>query len=108
LQGAPPEDGLDISSLPETFLTEIRRTTFGFIFQQFNLIRGISVLENILLPTYPTGENHASSRKRGVELLEMFDMGRHAASKVDVLSGGEMQRVAITRALINNPLIIVA
>jgi len=101
-------DSFDTSSLPERFLTEIRRRTFGFIFQQFNLIKGISALENILLPAYPTGENHASSRKRGMELLEMFCMERHATSKVDWLSGGELQRVAIARALINNPSILVA
>jgi len=45
-------------------LTEIRRVTFGFIFQQFNLVRGISVLENIMLPAYPTGESHAAFRER--------------------------------------------
>lgn len=98
----------DITSLPERFLTEIRRTTFGFIFQQFNLIKGISVLENILLPAYPTGESHATFKKRGEELLELFGMKRHAASRTDWLSGGEQQRVAIARALINNPSIIVA
>ena len=47
----------EITSLPERFLTEIRRKTFGFIFQQFNLIKGITVLENIMLPAYPTGES---------------------------------------------------
>jgi putative ABC transport system ATP-binding protein len=102
------DDSFDVSSLPERFLTEIRRSTFGFIFQHFNLIKGISVLENILLPAYPTGENHTSSRKRAMELLELFDMQRHAASRVDLLSGGELQRVAIARALINNPSILVA
>lgn len=102
------DDAFDVTSLPERFLTEVRRCTFGFIFQQFNLIKGISVLENILLPAYPTGESHASSSKRGIELLEMFNMGRHASSPVDWLSGGEQQRVAIARALINNPSILVA
>jgi putative ABC transport system ATP-binding protein len=102
------DDSFDVTSLPERFLTEIRRSTFGFIFQQFNLIKGISVLENILLPAYPTGENHSSSRKRAMELLDTFDMARHATSRVDWLSGGEMQRVAIARALINNPSILIA
>src|SRR6185369_1095931 len=108
LQGAPPEDGLDISSLPERFLTEIRRTTFGFIFQQFNLVRGISVLENIMLPAYPTGENYAAFHGRALALLDLFAISRHAASRVELLSGGELQRVAIARALINNPSIIIA
>ena len=106
----PPERGeaLEVTSLPERFLTEIRRSTFGFIFQQFNLIKGISVLENVLLPTYPTGEDHAAAKRRGLELLELFAMERHASAKVDWLSGGEMQRVAIARALINRPAILVA
>ncbi|GAM10074.1 putative ABC transporter ATP-binding protein [Geobacter sp. OR-1] len=98
----------EITSLPERFLNEIRRSTFGFIFQQFNLIKGISVLENIMLPAYPTGENHTALHQRGMGLLERFDIKRHAPSKVEWLSGGELQRVAIARALINNPSILVA
>ena len=99
---------LDITSLPERFLTEIRRTTFGFIFQQFNLVKGISALENIMLPAYPTGESQAAFRQRALELMELFSVARHAASPVEWLSGGAMQRVAIARALINNPAIIIA
>lgn len=99
---------LDITSLPERFLTEIRRTTFGFIFQQFNLVKGISALENIMLPAYPTGESQATFRQRALELMELFSVSRHTASPVDWLSGGELQRVAIARALINNPTIIIA
>lgn len=102
------KDSFDVSSLPERFLTEIRRSTFGFIFQQFNLIKGISVLENIMLPAYPTGDDHNLSRKRALDLLELFGMTRHASSRVDWLSGGELQRVAIARALINNPLVLMA
>lgn len=106
----PPDatEGFEISSLPERFLTEIRRTTFGFIFQQFNLVRGISALENIMLPAYPTGEKQAVFRQRALELMERFDLARHAVSPVDWLSGGELQRIAIARALINNPLVIIA
>jgi putative ABC transport system ATP-binding protein len=100
--------GLDITSLPERFLTEIRRATFGFIFQQFNLVKGISALENIMLPAYPTGESQAVFRTRALELMELFSVSRHAASPVDWLSGGELQRVAIARAMINNPTIIIA
>ena len=58
-------DGREITSLPERFLTEIRRRTFGFIFQQFHLIRGISALENVMLPAYTTGERHAASERAG-------------------------------------------
>jgi putative ABC transport system ATP-binding protein len=101
-------ESLDISSLPERFLTEIRRSNFGFIFQQFNLIRGISVIENIMLPAYPTGESYQVFRARAVSLMEHFGIGRHVNSKVEWLSGGEMQRVAIARALINGPELILA
>lgn len=108
IRGMGEADEVEITSLPERFLTGIRRSAFGFIFQHFNLVRGITVLENIMLPAYPTGEGQAAVRKRGVKLLEMFDISRHAASRVDLLSGGEIQRVAIARALINNPEVIIA
>ncbi|MDZ4183515.1 MAG: ABC transporter ATP-binding protein [Desulfuromonadales bacterium] len=101
-------DTLEITSLPERFLTEIRRSTFGFIFQHFNLVKGLTVLENVLLPAYPLGENFTILRQRGMDLLGMFNITRHAAAPVDRLSGGEMQRVAIARALINNPAVIIA
>lgn len=99
---------VEITSLPERFLNDIRRSTFGFIFQQFNLIKGISVLENVMLPAYPTGENRNDFRARARELLEVFGIARHAGQRVELLSGGELQRVAIARALINNPAIIIA
>jgi len=101
-------EGVEITSLPERFLTGIRRSAFGFIFQHFNLVRGITVLENVMLPAYPTGEPHDAVRKRALQLLEMFDISRHAPARVDLLSGGEIQRVAIARALINNPSVIIA
>ena len=110
-QGLPvPEaDGaLEITSLPERFLTEIRRATFGFIFQHFNLIKGVSTLENVMLPAYPLGGDPAALRRRAGELLERFGLSRHAREPIDRLSGGEMQRVAIARALINDPAVIIA
>jgi putative ABC transport system ATP-binding protein len=98
----------EITSLPERFLTEVRRKVFGFIFQQFNLVRGISVLENVMLPAYPLGEGYGSLRKRAMGLLDLFGMTNKAPSKVEWLSGGEAQRVAIARALINDPPVIIA
>ncbi|MEI9476042.1 MAG: ABC transporter ATP-binding protein [Deltaproteobacteria bacterium] len=98
----------EITSLPERFLTEIRRRTFGFIFQQFNLVKGITALENAMLPAYPLGETHASLRKRAMRLFDLFGISQKAESKVEWLSGGEAQRVTIVRALINNPSIIIA
>ena len=97
-----------MTSLPERFLTEIRRRTFGFIFQQFNLVKGITVLENVMLPAYPLGEKHGVVKKRALALLEMFGLGERAAAKVEWLSGGEAQRVAIARALMNDPPVIIA
>ncbi len=98
----------EITSLPERFLTEIRRRTFGFVFQQFHLVKGISALENAMLPAYPLGEKYASIKRRGLELFELFDIGPKANAKVEWLSGGEAQRVAIVRALMNDPSVIIA
>jgi putative ABC transport system ATP-binding protein len=101
-------EGREITSLPERFLTEIRRTTFGFIFQQFNLVKGISALENVMLPAYPLGERHASLKARALDLLDLFGIKPRAGSRAEWLSGGEAQRTAIARALINNPRVIIA
>ena len=98
----------EITSLPERFLTEIRRKTFGFIFQQPNLIKGITALENALLPAFPLGESYASIKKRGLRLFELLQIASKAHSKVEWLSGGEAQRVTIARAMINNPAILIA
>jgi putative ABC transport system ATP-binding protein len=98
----------EITSLPERFLTEIRRETFGFMFQQFNLIKGMTALENVMIPAYPTGEKHSLLKKRAMDLLGLFDLSPKASSKVEWLSGGEAQRVVIARAMINRPAIIIA
>lgn len=101
-------NGEDISGLPERFLTEIRRRTFGFIFQQFNLIRGLSAVENIILPGFPGGTPRARLLERAETLLADLQLGHRRDAKVEWLSGGEQQRVAICRALINDPAILVA
>lgn len=98
----------EITSLPERFLTEIRRNTFGIIFQQFNLIKGLTALENVMLPAYPKGEKHAVVKRRTMDLLALLNLAGKAQARVEWLSGGEAQRVAIARALINNPAIIIA
>ena len=101
-------DGKEITSLPERFLTSIRRKTFGFVFQQFHLIRGITAIENVMLAAYPTGEARQEIRARALELLDLLDIRQKAESKVQWLSGGEAQRVAIARALVNGPEVLIA
>ena len=101
-------EGREITSLPERFLTDIRRKTFGFIFQQFNLVSGISVIENVMLPAYTMGEPFATLKQQALGLLELFNLAHKAAAKVEWLSGGEAQRTAIARALINRPEVIIA
>lgn len=98
----------EITSLPERFLTDIRRRMFGFIFQHYNLIKGITALENVMLPAYPNGERHADLKRRALGLFELFNISHKTAARVEWLSGGEAQRVTIARALINDPQIIIA
>lgn len=100
--------GEDVSGLPERFLTEIRRRSFGFVFQQFNLIRGLSALENIILPAFPTGRPRAQLVDAAMEILARLQLTARAEARVEWLSGGEQQRVAIARALINDPQVIIA
>jgi putative ABC transport system ATP-binding protein len=100
--------GRDISGLPERFLTGIRRQTFGFIFQQFNLIKGLSALENVMLPAYPLGGDWRALKEKAQRLLDELRLAPRRDARVEWLSGGEQQRVAIARALINDPQIIIA
>ena len=101
-------DGRLISNLPERFMTEVRRATFGFIFQRFNLIRGLTVLENVMLPAYPLAPEPRELRDRALALLRQFRLAERAHNQAEWLSGGEAQRTAICRALINSPRILIA
>lgn len=101
-------EGRLLSNLPERFLTEVRRHTFGFVFQQFNLIRGLTVLENVMLPAYPLGRPYRELVNAAQKLLDRFGLGAKAASKVEWLSGGEAQRTALARALMNDPAVLIA
>ncbi|MBF0466909.1 MAG: ABC transporter ATP-binding protein [Nitrospirae bacterium] len=100
--------GKDVAKLPEHFLTGIRRSTFGFIFQHFNLLKGISVKENVMLPLYPTSVPIKEMRDRTGAILESLNMYNKRNYSVEKLSGGEKQRVSIARALVNDPEIILA
>jgi len=99
---------LEITSLPERFLSDLRRNRFGFIFQDYHLIRGLTVLENVMLPAYPLGPVYKNLKNRALTLLEKVQLEDKARSPVEWLSGGEQQRAAIARALINNPETIIA
>lgn len=101
-------DGKDVAKLPERFLAKIRRDCFGFVFQQFNLLRDLSVFDNILLPLYPSELTTAAMQARAEAVLEQLGIANKCRMKIGQLSGGEQQRVAIARALINQPEIIIA
>ena len=101
-------DGELVSGLPERFLTEVRRRTFGFVFQRFNLVRGLSALDNVMLPAFPLGVPHARLKAKAFALLDHFGVAERAGLAVESLSGGEAQRVAIARALINDPAVVIA
>jgi putative ABC transport system ATP-binding protein len=98
----------EITSLPERFTAEIRRKTFGFIFQNYNLIKGLSVLENTMIPAFPDGRPYQKLQQRAMDLLQKLAINSKAKQKVEHLSGGEQQRTAIARALINDPLYVIA
>lgn len=107
-QGSVFIAGKNVVKLPERFLTEVRRKRFGFIFQQFNLIRELSVLENVLLPLYPLDMRMGVMKEKSLPILEKLKILDKKNLKVKKLSGGEQQRVAIARALINEPEVIIA
>jgi putative ABC transport system ATP-binding protein len=101
-------NGRDLTILSERERTLFRRNNIGFIFQFFNLIPTLTVLENILLPAELAGKNRAEGRRSAFNLLSEVGLSERADTFPDRLSGGEQQRVAIARALINDPAIILA
>lgn len=98
-------DKTDITKLSIKFASKFRRKNLGIIFQNFNLIPTLNVLDNVLLPTLP---DKSGSIKKAKELLDKFHLIDKEKVLVKSLSGGEQQRVAIIRALINDPKIILA
>jgi putative ABC transport system ATP-binding protein len=100
--------GKQLSRMPDRFLTLHRRATIGFIFQHFNVLPDLTVLENITLPLMPLGVAPRERRQRAERLMAMLGIDPRAAFPARQISGGEVQRVAIARALINDPPIILA
>jgi len=100
--------GRDSSRMDEEEASRIRLNHIGFVFQFFNLIPSLTVLENIELPMALAGVDKDSRRKRAIGLLERFELERLADRFPNQLSGGEQQRIAVLRALANNPDIILA
>ena len=98
----------DLNKTSDSELTHFRRQVVGMIFQSFNLLPTLNVLENICLPALLAGKSIADSRPKAMELLEWLGLDARLNHLPAQLSGGEMQRTAIARALINDPAIILA
>lgn len=99
-------DGQDVSSLNDNELAVIRNTKLGFVFQSYNLLPKMTALENVELPMVYAGRGHR--KQSAQEALESVGIGKRARHRPTEMSGGEQQRVAIARSLINNPRIILA
>ncbi|MBN1795634.1 MAG: ABC transporter ATP-binding protein [Sedimentisphaerales bacterium] len=100
--------GSDVSSMDDAELSQIRGQRIGFIFQSYNLIAQLNVIENIELPMFYQGFSRSESMTRAKELAEMVGLGDRLGHRPTELSGGQQQRVAIARALSNDPVIILA
>jgi len=107
-EGTIALDGLELSSLSENRLPDIRLRNFGFIFQDFNLLSALSVQDNVALAAELTGVSHKAAREKAAMLLTELGLGPRLHFSSEKLSGGQKQRVAIARALINEPSLILA
>ncbi|HEY2399250.1 MAG TPA: ABC transporter ATP-binding protein [Steroidobacteraceae bacterium] len=101
-------DGLDVTALSEPHLTLFRRRHIGFVYQFFNLVPTLDVEENVRLVLELNGVRGAEARKRSAGMLHEVGLGSRLHSLVDTLSGGEQQRVAVARALVHRPSVLLA
>lgn len=101
-------DGVDVSRANENLLSEMRNTRIGFVFQAFNLLSKLTVIENVELPLLYAGISGRERRKRALAAIERVGLGERGKNTPLQLSGGQMQRVAIARALVNDPRIVFA
>jgi putative ABC transport system ATP-binding protein len=101
-------EGVDTGKLHDAQLSRLRNRTVGFVFQAFNLIAGLSVIENVELPLLYAGVGGRRRRELTLRALDRVDMRHRAEHRAELLSGGEQQRAAIARALVNDPRVILA
>lgn len=101
-------DGVDVRKLSQKKLADFRNKHIGFVFQFHQLLPEFTALENIMIPAFIAGMSKNAARKRATELLEFMGLSDRAGHKPNELSGGEKQRVAVARALVNNPSVILA
>lgn len=107
-QGVVEIDGIRASELGDKSLSEFRNSKIGFVFQFHHLLPEFTALENICIPAFIKGISRKEAEKRARELLAFLDLTNRAEHKPSEMSGGEQQRIAIARALINNPAVILA
>lgn len=101
-------DGIDVGKLGSRELSRFRNRNIGFVFQSHQLLNEFTALENIMIPAYISKADSSETRRRAEELLEFVGLSQRSGHKPLEMSGGEQQRVAVARALINNPTIIFA
>lgn len=101
-------DGIDVSSLSTRKLSDFRNQHIGFVFQFHQLLPEFTALENIIIPAYIAGKSNSEAKQRALELLAFMGLSDRAHHKPAELSGGEKQRVAVARALVNKPAVILA
>ncbi|MBR5196852.1 MAG: ABC transporter ATP-binding protein [Alistipes sp.] len=101
-------DGVSLSTLSDSALSEFRNRRIGFIFQSYHLLAEFTALENVMMPMLIAGAGRKDAEMRARKLLDMVAMSHRTEHKPHSLSGGEQQRVAIARALINDPAIVLA
>jgi putative ABC transport system ATP-binding protein len=107
-EGSIELDGRDIGSLREPERTRFRRKNIGFVYQFFNLVPTLDVEENVRLALELNGVRAAEARRRSLAMLEEVGLADRRHSAVDKLSGGEQQRVAVARALVHEPRVLLA